>query len=170
VSEDKNAKTVVAEVETRIVQYLPSWFPGAHFQRFARATKDMTDELRNVPIELVKKAMVQRARAVLPTSQTKLPFQATHTAPPSLARNMLELVSPDNRAALQDIRNVCATVYIGKRNRDKGSDPQLTNSILAGIDSVGFYWSIVSQVSQFLRAHTDHIPNHGVLSRDGSIP
>ncbi|KAJ6585036.1 cytochrome P450 [Mycena capillaripes] len=40
-----------------ILRYLPSWFPGAGFQRFAAECRELTEEMRQVPFEFVKQNM-----------------------------------------------------------------------------------------------------------------
>ncbi|KAF8158971.1 cytochrome P450, partial [Mycena galopus ATCC 62051] len=36
------------------LRYLPSWFPGCGFHRFAEDTAELTEEMKNAPFELVK--------------------------------------------------------------------------------------------------------------------
>ncbi|KAF7346387.1 Cytochrome p450 [Mycena sanguinolenta] len=40
-----------------ILRYLPSWMPGAGFQRFAAESRQLTKEMREVPFEFVKQNM-----------------------------------------------------------------------------------------------------------------
>ncbi|KAF8908850.1 cytochrome P450 [Gymnopilus junonius] len=40
------------------LRFLPVWFPGAGFKRFANETKKLTRQMRDVPFEFVKKGMV----------------------------------------------------------------------------------------------------------------
>lgn len=42
-----------------ILRYIPSWFPGAGFQRYAAEAKVLTDRMQNVPFNFVKKNMVR---------------------------------------------------------------------------------------------------------------
>jgi len=48
------------------LRYLPSWFPGAGFKRFARGSKVYTDQMRNVPFARVKEKLllVQKYRVL----------------------------------------------------------------------------------------------------------
>lgn len=39
--------------------YIPEWFPGAHFQRWARETRRITWDLIAGPFETVKHAVVR---------------------------------------------------------------------------------------------------------------
>ncbi|CAA7269234.1 unnamed protein product [Cyclocybe aegerita] len=41
-----------------ILRFLPEWFPGAGFKRFARGAKELTDQMLAVPIESVEKRIV----------------------------------------------------------------------------------------------------------------
>lgn len=41
-----------------ILRHLPPWFPGAGFKHFAKESKVLTDQMQVVPMELVKKNMV----------------------------------------------------------------------------------------------------------------
>ena len=41
-----------------VLRHLPSWFPGTRFKRIAEETKALTDQLQDVPIELVKETIV----------------------------------------------------------------------------------------------------------------
>lgn len=41
-----------------ILRHLPSWLPGAGFKRFGEETRLLTDQIQNVPLELVRKNMV----------------------------------------------------------------------------------------------------------------
>ncbi|KAF9469732.1 cytochrome P450 [Collybia nuda] len=45
------------------LQYIPSWFPGAGFKRFATKTKDLTDKLQNMPYNHVRENMSQGVAA-----------------------------------------------------------------------------------------------------------
>ncbi|KAF8908849.1 putative CyP450 monooxygenase [Gymnopilus junonius] len=40
-----------------ILRFLPAWFPGAGFKRFANEAKKLTRQMRDVPFEFVKKGM-----------------------------------------------------------------------------------------------------------------
>ncbi|KAJ6585037.1 cytochrome P450 [Mycena capillaripes] len=40
-----------------ILRYLPSWFPGAGFQRFAAECRELTKEMQKVPFDFVKQNM-----------------------------------------------------------------------------------------------------------------
>ncbi|KAJ6508744.1 cytochrome P450 [Mycena sanguinolenta] len=40
-----------------VLRYLPSWMPGAGFQRFAAESRQLTKEMREVPFEFVKRNM-----------------------------------------------------------------------------------------------------------------
>ncbi|KAF7346382.1 O-methylsterigmatocystin oxidoreductase [Mycena sanguinolenta] len=40
-----------------ILRYLPSWMPGAGFQRFAAESRQLTNEMREVPFDFVKRNM-----------------------------------------------------------------------------------------------------------------
>jgi hypothetical protein len=40
------------------VKYVPAWFPGAGFKRYAQEIQDAHRRLRNEPIALVKAGMV----------------------------------------------------------------------------------------------------------------
>lgn len=42
-----------------ILQYLPAWFPGAGFKRFANKCRGLTDQMRDGTFEAVKKKMVR---------------------------------------------------------------------------------------------------------------
>jgi hypothetical protein len=42
-----------------VLRHLPTWFPGTGFKRFAQESKVLTDQMLNVPIELVKNNMVR---------------------------------------------------------------------------------------------------------------
>ncbi|KAJ7653505.1 cytochrome P450, partial [Mycena rosella] len=39
------------------LRYLPSWFPGCSFQRYGQETKELLAEMRDVPLEFVRKNM-----------------------------------------------------------------------------------------------------------------
>lgn len=41
-----------------ILQYIPSWFPGAGFKKFAKETRALTQDMQDVPFEIVKKKIV----------------------------------------------------------------------------------------------------------------
>ena len=41
-----------------VLRYLPAWFPGAGFKRFAHETKMLTRQMRDVPFEFVQKSIV----------------------------------------------------------------------------------------------------------------
>ena len=42
------------------VRYVPSWFPGAYFQRRAQYFREQLSQIDTVPFEWVKKQMVGR--------------------------------------------------------------------------------------------------------------
>ena len=42
-----------------VLRYIPSWFPGAHFQRLAAEWRDHLTQMVETPFELVKKQMVR---------------------------------------------------------------------------------------------------------------
>ena len=42
-----------------ILRFLPSWFPGAGFKRFANRAKALTRQMRAVPFDFVEKGMVR---------------------------------------------------------------------------------------------------------------
>lgn len=42
-----------------ILQYIPSWIPGAHFQRYAEDLRTSILKMRNVAFDNVKKNMVR---------------------------------------------------------------------------------------------------------------
>ena len=41
-----------------VLQYVPSWFPGASFQKLARYYRDLGVPMRNKPFDAVKESMV----------------------------------------------------------------------------------------------------------------
>jgi len=41
------------------LRYLPAWFPGAGFKRFANEAKKLTDQMLNVPLKLVEAKIVR---------------------------------------------------------------------------------------------------------------
>lgn len=41
------------------LRHIPSWFPGAGFQRFAAEARDLTNQMQNVPFNSVRKNMVR---------------------------------------------------------------------------------------------------------------
>lgn len=47
------------------VKYIPSWFPGAGFKRYAAETRVVVDECLNRPFDEVKKHMVSGRRAYI---------------------------------------------------------------------------------------------------------
>ena len=46
-----------------LVKYVPEWFPGAGFQRFAKASRKCANDLVNVPFEFVRRQMVRNQRS-----------------------------------------------------------------------------------------------------------
>lgn len=44
------------------VKYVPRWFPGAGFQRFAAAHRELTEEMLNKPMEEVERTLVREYR------------------------------------------------------------------------------------------------------------
>ena len=48
-----------------ILRYLPSWFPGAGFQRTAAQWREALTKMADVPFDFVKERMVSTVRIVL---------------------------------------------------------------------------------------------------------
>ncbi|TFK83325.1 cytochrome P450 [Polyporus arcularius HHB13444] len=77
-----------------ILKYLPSWFPGAGFQKYAAIGKELSIQMRSAPFKMVKDRL------------------ASGTASPSLASRLLHQ-SVDTGGIDQDkfAQNTCAVVY-----------------------------------------------------------
>jgi hypothetical protein len=41
-----------------ILRYLPTWFPGARFHKFAAETKELTTQMKEVPFKWTQEKMV----------------------------------------------------------------------------------------------------------------
>ncbi|KAJ7928089.1 cytochrome P450 [Mycena leptocephala] len=76
-----------------LLRYLPSWFPGAGFQRFAAECRQLTQEMRGVPFGFAKQNMRDGA-----DSQ-------------SVVAKLLEASQARNRSEDQAIPEVAATAY-----------------------------------------------------------
>lgn len=48
-----------------VLRYLPSWFPGAGFQRIASEWREDLRQMADIPYELVKQKMVSRSRSMI---------------------------------------------------------------------------------------------------------
>ena len=55
--EDMSIQQTDSELTT-IVRYLPTWFPGASFQRCAQKCLALTNQMRTLPMQFVKEQMV----------------------------------------------------------------------------------------------------------------
>ncbi|KAF7346392.1 CyP450 monooxygenase [Mycena sanguinolenta] len=78
-----------------ILKYLPSWMPGAGFQRFAAEARELTREMREAPFDFVK----QNMRNGVDSS--------------SLVAKLLEENQADGRHDEATIKDVAATAYAG---------------------------------------------------------
>ncbi|KAJ7928115.1 cytochrome P450 [Mycena leptocephala] len=76
-----------------ILRYLPSWFPGAGFQRFAAECRLLTQEMRGVPFGFAKQNM------------------RDGTDSQSVVAKLLEACQARNRSEDQAIPEVAATAY-----------------------------------------------------------
>ncbi|KAF7346399.1 O-methylsterigmatocystin oxidoreductase [Mycena sanguinolenta] len=68
-----------------ILRYLPSWMPGAGFQRFAAEARRLNKEMREVPFEFVKQNMRDGVDSK------------------SIVAKLLEANSPNDEAAIQEV-------------------------------------------------------------------
>jgi hypothetical protein len=53
-----NTDTPSDLIRTSIVRHIPTWFPGAYFQRYAKKVRQELDEWVTKPWELVKTSQV----------------------------------------------------------------------------------------------------------------
>jgi cytochrome P450 len=95
------------------VKYVPAWFPGASFQRFAQQNHITQREAIDRPIAVVKSGMVRRL-STLTWVESNLVCKADGTAPPSMARTMLEddAARPSAQSQLDIIKDVAGVIYV----------------------------------------------------------
>ncbi|KAF9522725.1 cytochrome P450 [Crepidotus variabilis] len=95
------------------LRFVPEWFPGTSFKRFARETKVYTDQMLNGPIEKVQQLMGMEG------------------VRPCIAADMLENLRSEKE--LEDIKCVCATSYAG------GADTSVSSVSTFFYAMVNFY-------------------------------
>ncbi|KAJ7596455.1 cytochrome P450 [Mycena floridula] len=83
-----------------VLQYLPSWFPGCGFHKFAAETRELTDGMRIKPFRFVQRNMEQ------------------NTGKPSLVRTLLEMNETRRMEGISEeepdvMQKVAATLYAG---------------------------------------------------------
>lgn len=55
-----------------ILRYLPTWFLGAEFQRFAADTKKLTTQMKEIPFKWTQKKMVNTVCIIIVSHLTRL--------------------------------------------------------------------------------------------------
>ena len=99
-----------------VLSYLPSWFPGAGFKRFAQEAHQLTSQMLQLPFDIAKKNMV-RKQASLSHYYTKFQIylrfpQQAGTTPYAM---VVDHLSRDWKAYENDsiLKGVAATSYAG---------------------------------------------------------
>lgn len=95
-----------------ILRYIPSWFPGARFQRFAKSSKILADGMVERPFAALKQAIVSSQFLLeMPADY----FQAAGSAGPCFSSRCLEAIDANQDVESQEsvIKNTAATMYIG---------------------------------------------------------
>ncbi|KAK7685162.1 hypothetical protein QCA50_011525 [Cerrena zonata] len=84
-----------------LLRYIPSWLPGAYFQKYAESIREAASQMRNAPFDTVKKKM------------------ADGKAGPSMTADLLEKLDReadddiDKKVKENHLRNITATAYVG---------------------------------------------------------
>ena len=103
---------------TSAVKYVPEWFPGASFKRFARIAKEKFDDSVNLPFQHVKESFEVSESPFLPLIQVSYwnKLQAeTLTAPSIVATCLEELPELSERGVDEEvIRGMSGTIYLGE--------------------------------------------------------
>jgi cytochrome P450 len=92
-----------------VVKHVPAWFPGAGFQHLAQEHLVMQRQALNNPVEHIQAEMVRLSYS-LPQRCSDYLLQIKGTAPPSMARRMLE--EDPQQSRLEDIKDVAGLAYI----------------------------------------------------------
>lgn len=101
---------------TLLVKYLPVWFPGANFRRFAMDGKLVIQEARIMPFDYTKNSRVCPFLFVLKEWLELLIVQAAGTATPSFVSSLLDEYEKENYTdpeIVEDIKNVAGNIYSG---------------------------------------------------------
>jgi hypothetical protein len=101
-----------------VLKYVPSWFPGAKFQRKAAMMRIHSEKIRNAPFEEAKKLMVFTPRSFLSNS-LMTPAQENGDNTPSLVSEALrQMEHSDNPNQDVDLlKDVAAMTYMGESAR-----------------------------------------------------
>ncbi|KAJ7811372.1 cytochrome P450 [Mycena leptocephala] len=92
-----------------ILRYLPAWFPGAGFQRYAAECRQLTQEMQAVPFGFAKENMVRHLVVLPPDINRNL--QRDGADAQSFVAKLLEASQARNRSDEQAIQEVAATAY-----------------------------------------------------------
>jgi hypothetical protein len=100
-----------------LVKYVPQWFPGAGFQRYAAQVKTLHRVMRDRPVEVTQAQMVRHHSSLMnnmPMSEAgqSMVYQATGMAPVSIVQQMLDGTKSSGPENVELIKDVAGIVYL----------------------------------------------------------
>lgn len=118
------------------MRYIPSWVPGAGFQKKATDWKKSIDHMRDAPFKFVKDAMV----SALEYTHSKTPIfqQESTNAKSSFVSNAIHGIDPNSDIAEREliIRDAAGTAYAGRRSKSHFCAFLTLNFLLGASDTV----------------------------------
>jgi hypothetical protein len=99
------------------VKYIPQWFPGASFRRYAAQMKALQRVMRDQPVEVTQAQMVRGCtflvhNAAFSNANRSMIHQATGMAPVSIVQRMLDDTESSRLENVELIKDVAGTVYL----------------------------------------------------------